>query len=55
MRKNYFLYQYFLLPVLSLLLFACDNTENTDSDKNEEDWKLTNYKWKNIFDDLKKI
>ena len=30
------------------------NNYKTDSDKNEEDWKLTNFKWKNIFDDLKK-
>ena len=35
-------------PILNL------NNYKTDSDKNEEDWKLSNFKWKNIFDDLKK-
>ncbi len=35
MKKKYSAFQYLLLSVLSLLLFACENTENSDSDKNE--------------------
>ncbi len=35
MKKKYSAFKYLLLSVLSLLLFACENTENSDPDKNE--------------------
>ncbi|PKD17703.1 beta-xylosidase [Salegentibacter salinarum] len=35
MKKKYSVFQYFLLSVLSLLLYACENTEKSEYNKNE--------------------